>query len=140
MWAYKKQREVVRRMSTYRGEYAPGHPPFSNSSDAALKTYTSPLPEDVKDIIYTKEDDAVLELWIRQMVGTTWHSMGTAKMAPLSEKGVVDETLSVYGTKNLKLADLSISPANVAANTGNTAFIVGEKAADIFIEELGLKK
>ena len=30
-------------------------------------------------------------------------------------------------------------PENVAANTYNTALMVGEKAADIFIEELGLK-
>ena len=42
--------------------------------------------------------------------------------------------------EGLKLADLSIPPENVGANTGNTAFLIGEKAADIFIKELGLSK
>ena len=35
-------------------------------------------------------------------------------------------------------ADLSIPPENVAANTNNTALMIGEKAADIIIHELGL--
>jgi alcohol oxidase len=33
---------------------------------------------------------------------------------------------------------MSIVPENVAANTNNTALIVGEKAADIIGKELGL--
>lgn len=36
--------------------------------------------------------------------------------------------------------DLSIAPENVAANTNNTALMVGEKAADIIMKELGLVK
>lgn len=139
MWSYKKQREILRRMSVYRGEYAPGHPPFANTSAVAIRSYDAPLTN-VVDLVYSAEDDAVLEKWLRLNVGTTWHSMGTCKMAPLSEQGVVDASLSVHGVKGLKLADLSIPPQNVAANTGNTAFLVGEKAADIFIKELGLKK
>ena len=35
-------------------------------------------------------------------------------------------------------ADLSIVPENVGANTNNTALMIGEKAADIIIRELGL--
>ena len=61
-------------------------------------------------------------------------------MAPKSEKGVVDPSLNVHGIQHLKLADLSIPPQNVGANTGNTAFLVGEKAADIIIKELGLQQ
>lgn len=137
MWAYKKQREVMRRLKVYRGEYAPGHPPFSKCSDARLVETDGPLT-DVKDIVYTPQDDAVLEKWIRENVGTTWHSMGTAKMAPRDDNGVVDNKLNVYGVQNLKIADLSVPPGNVAANTANTAFAIGEKAADILIKELGL--
>jgi alcohol oxidase len=44
----------------------------------------------------------------------------------------------VYGVEGLKIADLSIPPLNVAANTMNTAVAIGEKAADIFIAELGI--
>jgi choline dehydrogenase-like flavoprotein len=50
--------------------------------------------------------------------------------------GVVDENLSVYGVKGLKVADLSIVPKNVAGNTMSTTLMIGERAADIFIREL----
>ncbi|TVY82639.1 Alcohol oxidase [Lachnellula suecica] len=135
VWAYKKQREIVRRMSSYRGELAVGHPPFAAASDAACITLDEPLV-DVQDIKYTAEDDAVIRKWLIENVGTTWHSLGTCKMAPLAEGGVVDPNLNVYGVEGLKIADLSIPPGNVAANTANTAFAIGEKAADIFIKEL----
>ncbi|RYP21424.1 hypothetical protein DL767_009277 [Monosporascus sp. MG133] len=76
--------------------------------------------------------------WLRENVATTWHSLGTCKMAPREKNGVVDETLSVYGVTGLKIADLSIPPSNVGAHTNNTALTIGEKAASIFIRELGL--
>jgi alcohol oxidase len=44
----------------------------------------------------------------------------------------------VYGISGLKLADLSVPPQIVAANTYNTALMFGEKAADIIVHELGL--
>ncbi|KNG80497.1 glucose-methanol-choline (gmc) oxidoreductase [Aspergillus nomiae NRRL 13137] len=138
VWSYKKQREIIRRMDVYRGEFAPLHPAFAADSDAATTSepLDGPLPDDVSDIVYTAEDDAVLEQWLRANVGTTWHSLGTCKMAPKSEGGVVDSSLSVYGVEKLKIADLSVPPGNVGANTANTAYMIGEKAADIFIQEL----
>lgn len=138
MWAYKKQREILRRMAVYRGEWAPGHPPFASDSPAACVEREGPIAGEVKNIAYTAEDDAVLEKWLRENVQTTWHSMGTCKMAPREERGVVDPTLSVYGVQRLKVVDLSIPPSNIAANTGSAAFMVGEKAADLIIAELGL--
>ncbi|KAF1949800.1 alcohol oxidase-like protein [Byssothecium circinans] len=138
IWSYKKQREIVRRMSYYRGEDPKCHPPFASTSDAVCVALTEPLPEDVKDIVYTEDDDRVLEKWIRGNVGTTWHSLGTCKMLAREKGGVVDAALGVHGVKGMKIADLSIVPGNVAANTNATALSVGEKAADIFIRELGL--
>lgn len=138
MWSYKKQREVMRRTPSYRGEMAACHPPFAPGSEAACVELEGPLPAGVPDIEYTAGDDAVLEEWLRNNVGTTWHALGTCKMLPRDQGGVVDASLSVYGVEGLKIADLSIIPRNVAANTNNTALAVGEKAADIFIKELGL--
>jgi alcohol oxidase len=141
IWAYKVQREMVRRMENYRGEVAAYHPPFP--ADSAAACTTSKLDgslENVKNIEYTPEDDALLEKWLRKHIGTTWHSIGTAKMAPREKNGAVDATLSVHGVQGLKVADLSIVPENVSANTNSTALAVGEKAADILIEELGLRK
>jgi alcohol oxidase len=138
LWAYKKQREIMRRTAMYRGELGPGHPSFPDGSGAACVAVDAPLT-DVKDLEYSAEDDKAIEDWIRANVGTTWHSIATAKMAPREENGVVDRHLNVWGTKGLKLADLSIPPMNVGANTNNTAMVVGEKAADIIIKELGIK-
>ncbi|KAK7719626.1 hypothetical protein SLS64_001803 [Diaporthe eres] len=139
MWMYKKQREVIRRMPCYRGEMAACHPPFAAGSGAACVRLTDgPLPAGVPGIEYSAEDDAYLERWLRENVGTTWHSLGTCKMLPRDEMGVVDPSLGVYGVQNLKIADLSIPPRNVGANTNNTALAIGERAADIFIKELGL--
>ncbi|GAB7361783.1 hypothetical protein MBLNU230_g1827t1 [Neophaeotheca triangularis] len=139
VWAYKLQRDILRRMSIFRGELASTHPRFPEGSEAAvLETADGPVGESAKRIRYTKEDDKAIEQKVRETVSTTWHSLGTCKMAPREKMGVVDASLGVHGTNGLKLADLSVPPENVGANTGNTAFLVGEKAADIFIRELGL--
>ena len=138
IWAYKLQREMWRRMPIFRGELASSHPRFPEGSKAAvIEKADGPIKGD--KIEYTEEDDKAIEQKIREIVTTTWHSLGTAKMAPREAKGVVSPTLSVHGVKNLKLADLSVPPENVGANTGNTAFVVGERAADLFIRELGLQ-
>ena len=78
-------------------------------------------------------------------------------MKPREDGGVVDSRLNVYDLKNLKvagtrrppqlyppglnsnLADMSIAPGNVGANTYSTAVAIGEKAAVIIGEELGIK-
>lgn len=124
----------------YRGEMAKCHPPFDSNSDAACVALDGPLPADAPPIKYTAEDDKVLEIWIRENVSTTWHSLGTCKMLPREQQGVVDANLNVYGVQGLKIADLSVVPKNVAANTNHHALAVGEKAADIIYHELGLYK
>ena len=177
LWAYKKQREIYRRTNAYQGELELGHPAFPAGSKAGLveggkKGGFTSLEERkaLPPIEYSAEDDKAIEDWIRGNLNTTWHSLGTCKMAPREEGGVVDKELNVYGVKGLKLAgecwhfrlfpsiflanflanlvadftglsaDLSIAPENVAANTNNTALMVGEKAAAIIIKELGLGK
>ncbi|KAF3057112.1 Alcohol oxidase [Daldinia childiae] len=138
IWIYKKQREILRRMDMYRGEVATAHPQFAPDSNAACTELSNNPLANVGLIEYNAEDNAVIEKWLRKNIGTTWHSLGTCKMAPIEAGGVVNENLSVYRVNRLKLVDLSIPPCNVAANTANTAFAIGEKAADIFIRELGL--
>lgn len=139
VWAYKLQREMWRRMSIFRGELASSHPRFPPGSKAAVvEKADGPIAKGQERIEYSAEDDKAIEQKIREIVSTTWHSLGTCKMAPRENKGVVDASCGVHGIKNLKLADLSIPPENVGANTGGCAFVVGERAADIFIKELGL--
>ena len=60
-------------------------------------------------------------------------------MKPCERGGVVDPRLSVYGVQGLKVADMSIAPSNVSANTYSTALVIGEKAAIMIAKELGIK-
>lgn len=135
LWAYKMQREILRRMKYYRGELAAGHPKFPEGSKAAAVELDEQLTN-VQNLDYTAEDDAAILQWLRENVNTTWHSLGTCKMAPREQDGVVDGRLNVHGVSGLKIADLSIPPENVGANTNNTALVIGEKAAEIILAEL----
>lgn len=141
VWAYKLQREIARRLDYCSGELELGNPKFAEGSKAGLVNSKVQSKEYSADdnIEYSEEDDAVIEEWIRGNLNTTWHSLGTCAMKPFEEGGVVDGNLNVYGTTGLKVADLSMVPGNVAANTNNTALAVGEKAAVIIGRELGLE-
>ena len=147
-WAYKSQRDLYRRTNAFQAEFAAAHPAFAPSSAAAA--ISTPVVEGgfksvaerkaVGSIDYSREDDEAIEKYIKQTATAAWHPMGTAKMAPKEDGGVVTERLSVHGTTGLKVADMSICPAGVGANTYNTALMIGEKAADLIIEDLGLRR
>ncbi|KAG0700761.1 GMC oxidoreductase-domain-containing protein [Suillus ampliporus] len=135
---YKRMREIFRRMPSYRGEVAARHPPFPQGSAAVCKEMTGPVELYAPDIIYSAEDDKVIDTFHRENVSTTWHSLGTCAMKPRVDNGVVDPRLNVYGVTNLKVADMSIVPKNVGTNTYSTALVIGEKAAMIIAEDLSL--
>ncbi|KAH9891940.1 alcohol oxidase-like protein [Cubamyces lactineus] len=137
-WAYKRTREFARRLPSYRGELAMRHPIFPSGSAAAVGEKSGPVPVLAPDLEYSAEDDKALEDYIRQTVSTCWHGLGTCAMKKREEGGVVDSRLNVYGVEGLKIVDLSICPGNVAANTYSTAVLIGEKAAMIIAEELGI--
>ncbi|GAM35211.1 glucose-methanol-choline oxidoreductase [Talaromyces pinophilus] len=140
LYGYKLQRDIARRLSHYRGPLETSHPKFPPGSKASYDYVDglsaekgSPVP-----IEYTPEDDDAIRDYIRQSVETTWHSMSTCAMKKRELGGVVDERLNVYGVERLKVADLSICPQNVAANTYSTALAIGEKAATLVAEDLGI--
>ncbi|KAF6809847.1 alcohol oxidase [Colletotrichum sojae] len=138
IWGYKAQRRIARRMDIFRGELASGHPEFTEGSNASvIEISDGPINDEIE---YSIEDDAAIVQYIRENIGTSRHPLGTCKMAPREATGVVDAKLNVYGVTGLKIADLSVPPQQVAANTYNTALMIGEKAADIIIEELDLIK
>ncbi|KAI1792083.1 alcohol oxidase-like protein [Ganoderma leucocontextum] len=93
---------------------------------AASPNHNTPVPTDAPDIVYTEEDDRAID------------DLGTCAMRSRDKGGVVDSRLDVYGVQNLKVADLSICPSIVAANACSTAVLVGEKAAVIVAEEIGI--
>ncbi|KAI0974903.1 GMC oxidoreductase [Xylaria arbuscula] len=138
VWAYKQQREIARRMRHFQSEVPDQHPSFPEGSKASCEYISKYGISHERNIEYSDQDDAAIEIYIRGKVATTWHPLGTCKMAPLEQGGVVNERLEVHGLKGLKIADMSIVPRNVSGNTMSTALLIGEKAADIFAQELEL--
>ncbi|KAL0942294.1 GMC oxidoreductase [Colletotrichum truncatum] len=65
------------------------------------------------------------------MSPTDYHPVGTASMLPLELGGVVDQTLRVYGVKNLRVVDASVMPMVPGANTCQPTYALAEKAAEI---------
>ena len=79
------------------------------------------------------DDD--LDQWIRQNVTTMHHISGTCKMGPSSDdQAVVNQFGKVHGIDGLRIADASIMPDCVRANTNATTIMIGERVAD-FIKE-----
>ncbi|KAJ7493820.1 GMC oxidoreductase-domain-containing protein [Mycena latifolia] len=71
---------------------------------------------------YSAADDEAINKFHRaagesSFSGLMWHTFGTCAMKPRENLGVVDPKFNVFGVKNLKVADLSIAPLNVEANT-----------------------
>ncbi|KAF3176744.1 hypothetical protein EYR41_011777 [Orbilia oligospora] len=135
---YKRQREIVRRMKSFVGgaENVILGPKFREGSKGSKWDYPTANGAVTQ---YDAEDDEAIKNFIRDTVATTWHSCGTCAMKPLKDGGVVDGKLNVYGIEGLKVADLSIMPSNISGNTYATALLVGEKAATILAEELGIQ-
>lgn len=78
--------------------------------------------------VQTDED---MKSYIRKIITTTFHPIGTTAMLPANDGGVVDPSLRVYGTANLRVVDASIIPIHVSAHIQATVYAVAEKAADI---------
>ncbi|KAL8695818.1 MAG: hypothetical protein Q9224_003138 [Gallowayella concinna] len=68
---------------------------------------------------------------------TGWHVVGTCAMLPRDQGGVVDTRLKVYGTKNVRVVDASITPLHVRGNTVSLTYAIAEKAADIIKADMG---
>lgn len=65
-WAYKKGREISRRMASYRGEFEPGHPRYPEGSQAACKALTGPVDVNSPEIIYSAEDNEAIDIYHRE--------------------------------------------------------------------------
>jgi choline dehydrogenase len=79
--------------------------------------------------------DAALDDWLMRNLGTAHHVSGTCKMGPASDPmAVVSQYGRVHGLEGLWVADASIMPDCIRANTNATTIMIGERVADFITE------
>ncbi len=89
------------------------------------------IPEPDFDMASDRELDA----WLKREVTTAHHSSCTCKMGAADDPmAVVDQFGRVHGLESLRVADVSIMPDCVRANTNATVLAMAERVAD-FIKE-----
>jgi len=93
-----------------------------------IQSRKSPLNSDL-------ETDDNLNAWMRRDVTTGHHISGTAKMGQdTDEMAVVNQFGRVHGVDGLRVADASIMPDCIRANTNVTVMVIGERMADLIKE------
>ncbi|WP_326837421.1 GMC family oxidoreductase N-terminal domain-containing protein [Amycolatopsis rhabdoformis] len=72
------------------------------------------------------------EEFLRRSTGPYFHASGTCALGTGSA-AVVDPTLAVHGVTGLRIADASVLPTLIGANTNATVLAVAEKAVDLLL-------
>ena len=80
--------------------------------------------------------DETLDRWLMAHVRTSHHVSGTCRMGPSHDgTAVVDQRGRVHGAEGLRVADASVMPDCIRANTNATTLVIGERMADLIAED-----
>ncbi|KAF9524415.1 mala s 12 allergen [Crepidotus variabilis] len=103
---------------------------------ARVVASTSPLKDILGDEVTPGaaiQSDADIETFIRNNAGTEFHPGSTCAMLPKEKGGVVDASLKVYGTSNVRVVDSSVFPVSFSAHMMAPTYALAEKAAEIIL-------
>ncbi|KES21108.1 MULTISPECIES: GMC family oxidoreductase [Pseudomonas] len=78
--------------------------------------------------------DAQIDQYMSYLSGSHYHPVGTCKMGS-DDMAVVDARLRVHGIRGLRVVDASIMPTIVGGNTNAPSIMIGERAAELIVEE-----
>ncbi len=82
-----------------------------------------------------QSDDELMD-FARNYGATSFHLVGSCRMGLQSDgSNVVDPRLRVHGVEGLRVVDASIMPTIPSANTAAATMMIGEKGADMIIED-----
>lgn len=86
-------------------------------------------------IDFSLEDSDILES-IQKQLSTFYHAAGTCKMGKRGDKtAVIDSKGRVFGTKNLRVVDLSGVPFLPPGQPQATVYMLAERIADFILED-----
>jgi choline dehydrogenase-like flavoprotein len=83
--------------------------------------YTS-LQEILDSSLYLQE-------YIKRFAMTLYHPVGTCRMGTV----VLPESLKVFGTRNVRVADASVMPDVVSGNTNAACIMIGEVVSEMIL-------
>jgi len=101
---------------------------------AASPALQSVIDEEITPGPAIQSDEDMLED-VRNRCSTVFHPVSTCRMGPDASENVVDARLKVYGVDGLRVVDASIFPTVTSGNTNAPAIMVGEKGADLILED-----
>jgi choline dehydrogenase len=76
------------------------------------------------------DDDASVRDYLKRSLLVYFHYAGTARIGT-DEMAVVDLDLRVHGIEGLRVADASVMPTSISANTNATVYAIAERAAEL---------
>ncbi|EAR51809.1 Glucose-methanol-choline oxidoreductase:FAD dependent oxidoreductase:GMC oxidoreductase [Oceanicola granulosus HTCC2516] len=95
-----------------------GQPPFAPHTEREL----APGPD--------VTDDAAIEDFVRDSVGTLFHPVGTCAIGTGADAVVDPGSFRVHGVEGLRVVDASLMPTVVSGNTLAATYCIAEKASD----------